>query len=175
MLEEAASLAEGQGEPYLSFGIHTNLAHAQAKAGRHCEATESLDRARGFCSRLDHPLAWLEIRWVAGYIQEGRGDLRAARDSFVAARIGFAEAGELCFAALLRLELAILAARQDDWGEVTVAAAEAAPILRNLSLYPETLAAVSLLSEALRAGEVSASLLREVRERVLGDPLLRLQ
>ncbi len=59
-------------------------------------------------------------------------------------------------------------------GEALGLTAEVVPILESRRLYEETLAAVGLLGQAIERGEVAGSLLREVRDAVLRDPLIAL-
>ena len=92
----------------------------------------------------------------------------------IAARVGYAESEEVKSFGVVSLELAILYAEQARWTEVLNLAAEAVPILQGRNLHEETLAAVRLLAQAVDARQVSASLLRQVRDQVLADPLVEL-
>ncbi len=51
---------------------------------------------------------------------------------------------------------------------------EALPILEAHQFYPETLAGLALVSQAMKAGEISSALLREVQTRLRQDPLVLL-
>ncbi len=61
---------------------------------------------------------------------------------------------------------------QDRWAGVLDLAPQCLPILESLKLYRETVAAVSLLSQAVEAGEVPSVLLRHVRNTIRRDPLV---
>ena len=169
-LQMAKCLLNKQNEPHLEYVVHCNLASDLARVGRYPAAVENLTCARGHCERLERPLGTLRILWVDAAIKQATGDLCLAENLFVSVRTGYAEAQELPSFGIVSLDLAILYSELGRWTKVLDVASEAVPILSSSRFHEETLTAVNLLARAVEAGEVSAMLLRHVRDKVMQDP-----
>lgn len=170
-LQVARDLLDDQQSPYLAFVLHSCLANDQAKVGNYQSAKKTLDQARAYCARLNHPLGILKIQWLDAMIHLGSGDTSAAEPLLVAARLGYAESKDLSSFGKISLDLAILYAEQGGWARVVELVSEAVPSLGSIQLHPETVEAVELLAKAIEAGKMSSSQLRQVREAILQDPL----
>ncbi len=175
-LETATNLFNGEedGDGHLAFVLKSCLTNVLAKAARYSAADQALKQCKACCKRLDHPLGVLKAQWLDATIKHHTGDLASAEHLYVAARIGYSEAEEFNSFAIISLDLAILYAEQDRWAETWDLSAEAVPILLARELHEETLAAIRLLAQSVETGHVAASLLREVRDRLLEDPLVEL-
>ncbi len=169
--KDANGLLGDHGDPFLAYSVYCNLANAQAKSGLYRAASESLNKCSEFKNCFDSPLESLKIFWVDAVIKHGVGDLDAAERLFRLARSGYSEAHDLSNFAIISLDLAMLLSEDERWQEAMSLALEAVPILESVRLYPETLTAVSLLSQALESRDVSSLLLRNVRDALNRDPL----
>ncbi|MCP4547335.1 MAG: hypothetical protein GY835_12835 [bacterium] len=79
------------------------------------------------------------------------------------ARSGLVEAGEMGYAAMVLLDLAILHAEEGRSAQVMKAALEALPLLEALQLGREAVAAVRLFRDAVEGDKLNLSVLRKVR------------
>ncbi len=173
-LQAAAKLLDHQEDRYLGYAVYSNLATVQTILGQYPAATESLVQATQYCSELDYALGCHQIQWVEGDIKQGMGDLNGAEQLYLLAREGFGAGKELYCVGLICLELAILNSKTGNLDTLKGFASEAVPILESLKMYPETVAAVSLFSQALEAGEVPYQCMREVRHCLQRDPMAHL-
>ena len=80
----------------------------------------------------------------------------------------------MTWAALVDLDLALLYAERSEWTSVHEFAGEALPMLESLKLHRETLCAVEMLAECVRAREIPPRVLRQLRDRLEQDPLTHL-
>ncbi len=173
-LEEAAGLLAQYDDSYLAFVVAGNLANVLAKTGRYTSAAKSLAQAQNRLSQHANPLGRHELDWIHGDIKYGTGHIDVAEKLYIDARDGFLEAREWSCVGLVGLDLAILNAEKGRWTSVAELATESVPILESLKQHEETLAAVKLLTEAVRAKNVKEDLLRRVRECLQRDPLVRM-
>ena len=170
-LREAARLIDEEEEKELALAIRGNLANALARAGNAKSAAEELHRARLLNQAIDDPLGAIKLDWIDGLISELRDDLQAAKRFYLASLAGFREAGEQRYFGITSVDLMVVYAKQDDWGNVMSLVAEAVPILGSQQLHDETLSAIRLLTKAVETRDISRRLLTELQAALRQDPL----
>ena len=173
-LRSAERLINEHEQKATAFVVRGNLANALARAKEYSAATKELGRARELYSETEDPIGKHKLDWIDGFIREGRGDIESAERLYDSARAGFWTAGEGRDFAIISVDLMVLRSKRDGWEDVLELATEALPILESLKLHGETVAAVSLLAQAVRCDNVSRHLLRNLRELLTQDPLAKL-
>lgn len=170
-LHEAARLIDEEEEKELAYWIRINLAKALARAGHARSAATELDRARQLNQAIDMPLAAIELDCTAGDLAVLQGDIEAAKRLYLAGLAGYREAGEQMYFGIVAVDVMVVYATQDDWGNVVSLAAEAVPILVLQELHDETLAVVKLLAKALKTRDITRRLLTDLQAALRQDPL----
>ncbi len=170
-LGEAEALLDRLDDPHLTFAVYCNLAKVHVDLGHYELASRNIGNCRD-CRWPGSDLDSLKLVWLEGCIKQGRGGYSAAGQLLTAARTGYSEADDLISFALISLDLAILYSGQERWSSALDLTLECILILKSRRLHNETLAAVSLLSQAIEAGELPVALLRQVRDVVHRDTLL---
>ncbi len=173
-LDAAASLVDGDQHRYLAFTIHKNLALSYVRAGDSKPALRNLELSRGQLAKLDYPLGETELKWLEASIREVAGEPAVADSLYCEAHSGLAVAGEDSSSAVLLLDRSALCSQEGRHAEVIRLLSEALPILESHQFYPETVAGLALVSEAIRVEEVSTALLRDLQDRLHKDPLVLL-
>ncbi|MCP4546571.1 MAG: helix-turn-helix domain-containing protein [bacterium] len=160
---ESLSFITKKDQPYLCLSAQTGLACAHRLLGEYGEAEEALAEAEGLCEVLDFKVGGYQVRWIAGLVKQGRGDFELAEHYLEEARSGLAEMGEMGYTAIVLLDLAILYAEQGRSSQAADPAIEALPLLDALRLGREAVAAIRVLRDAIEAGELTLSVLKEAR------------
>ncbi len=173
-LNAAASLVDEEREPYFAFTIYKNLANAHGRSGTSDLALKNLGLSKEYLSRIDYPLGETDLKWLEASIKEVSGDSAAADLLYRAARRDLVNANETSLLGLLLLDWSALCSEQRRHARVLRSMSQALPILQSHEFHPETLAGFALLSQAITAGEISNTLLREVQHRLRRDPLVLL-
>ena len=137
----------------------------------HLFVTKELDQARRLNQAIDDPLGTIKLAWIDGDLSELHGDLERAKSFYAGVRMGFRDAGEPRYFALVSVDLMTVQSMQDDWKRVGELAVKTLPILTSLQLHSETLATVGILAQAVEAESLSRRVLNELREALRQDPL----
>ncbi len=159
-LQEAVELLQGQRHPYLLVAAHCNLATAHGLAGDFATAKELLPKAQALCEAFEYRLALYQLQWTEGLIRRGEGDLRTAVELLAKALEGIRNLGEMGYAAVTAVDVAIGYWLQGRPGDVLDVLSEVLPTFQALRLESDALAAVVL---AVKAGQVPLELLRQLR------------
>ncbi len=166
VLREAEKVArQCTSKPELTLLVLQPFAAAHTMAGDYAAAERLFPTVARLCKELNRPDGSCQVRWLAGLVSRGRGQLNRAVAYLGAARSGFVELGDMDSAAMVALDEAELHLRRGRTSEVVRLAAESIPVFEALELDREGLATVTLLREAITAGAVTPSVLREIRAR----------
>ncbi len=154
--------------PSLRFIAHHNLAWYLCEAGELKEAQQLLAAAEPLY--LAHPDRSFRLRrdWLRGRIALGLGDTAAAEASLRAARDGFLEAGLGYDAALVALDLAVLLLEQGRTAEVREIAVWTKVLFEAQDIHREALGALSLFRQAALRDLLTVHEIRRVA-RYLSD------
>jgi len=162
LVAEGLSLVEEQLEPELvTSAVHNQICFL-ADCGRYDEARKLLFLSRGRRQQTEGPISTLELRWVEGRIDAGRGQLARAEEVFREVREGFEALGLGYQAALVTLDLAAAVLRQGKVPEANGLILEAAEAFTALGIQREMLMAVLYLKETSVRGAAEVPLLEEV-------------
>jgi len=157
-----------------TFQARYNLANCLSRAARYEEAAAELRRLRKIASLEAHPLWAWHVTWAEGNIDQGLSRFSDAREKYAAASAGFEAAGAILYAALVKLDMAILASETSEASEVVEVVTSILPFFESLNLCTETVAGLRLLAEALPQMCETTELLRRLREALRKDPLMGL-
>ncbi len=171
-LREAAGLVDEDQERELAFALRGNLANAFVQAGDAGCAAKELERARQLNRHIDDPLGAIKLDWIEGDLAELHGDLEQAKSLYKAARAGFNDVDEMRYFGIVSVDLMTIHSQQGEWERVGDLASKTLPLLTSMRLHSETVAAVSLLAEAVKAGTPSHRLLKDLRVALRQDPLV---
>ncbi len=152
--------------PSLRFIVHHNLACYLCDAGELEEAQQLLAAAEPLY--LAHPDRSFRLRrdWLRGRIAMGLGDTAAAEASLRAARDGFLEAGLGYDAALVALDLAVLLLEQGRTADVREIAVWATALFEAQDIHREALASLSLFRQAALQDLVTVQEIRRVARQL---------
>jgi len=173
-LGSAQDVLKDQPDPHLAVAISANLANLLARTSQYELAAAKLRIAFEQYALVKDPVSGLQIQWVEGNIRHGQGNRKAAESLYRTASAGFEELGQTLCSALTNLDLAILHTNHQEWGKACLVAGRIVPILESLNLYPETVAAVGLLSKTVQARQLTQETLQTVRSSLNADPLASL-
>ena len=169
-LNTAAELVDEHQHRHLAFNIYRNLANAHGRAGASDLAFKHLEISREHLAQLDYPLGEPEIKWLEASIREIAGQSDEADSLYRESHNGLTQAGEASSVALLSLDWSALCSEEGRHAEVLRLMSEALPILESYQFHPETLAGLALVSQAIKAGEISTALLRDLQAKLRSDP-----
>jgi len=157
-----------------SFQVRYNLANCLSRAGRYEEAATELSHLRKTADLQAHPLWAWHVIWAEGNVDQGLRRLSDARQKYASASAGFEAAGAVLYAALVKLDMAILANETSETAEVIQVVASILPFFESLTLCTETVASLRVLGEALHQLGGDTELLTRLREALCKDPLMSL-
>lgn len=145
---EALLLVDRETQPQLYLCAQHNLALYLADQGMHSQAAEILS-ANGDLYQTEGDL-WTTLHgaWLGGRICAGLGDETEAEQSFRSVREGFLGQGNVCLAALVCLDLALLYLKQKRLAEVKELAAAIMPAFEAQGVHREAMAAWLLFRKA---------------------------
>ena len=165
-LREALQLLEDSSEDdFLRLTAYTNLAASYAWAGQPDRVIELLPIAKALCNVLGNRLIRTQLTWIEGLAHQLQDNLEAAESRFSEARTNFAELGERGHAGVLALELAAVYFQQGRWTEAANLASEAVTLLATFQI-PDVMAALKILSAALRTERLTLKIFEQVRRAV---------
>ncbi len=168
---EAVGLIDEDQEKELAFAARGNLAAVLVRTGEAGDAAKELGRARRLSPHIDDPIGTIKLDWIEGDLGELHGDLEKAKRFYQIVRTEFRDADESRYLGMASVDLMTIHSQLGEWETVGELAVVTLPILASMQLHSETVAAVSLLAEAIEAGTLSRQLLRDLRAALRQDPL----
>jgi tetratricopeptide (TPR) repeat protein len=154
--------AEVQGNDRLLAQAYVNLIHAHGMLGEADAAVEASRRAIPTLMRLDDRISLAKVHWgLAVLLREG-GHHGEAIDSYRKAQGDFEAIGMRADIAALNLVVADLLLEEGKDREALSEISEALPVIAELKMAPEGMAALSLVRESVRRQEINRQALREL-------------
>jgi tetratricopeptide (TPR) repeat protein len=161
-LRKAEALVNPERDPRLLLCIRHNLVDNLSKSSCYAEADALLPAVRSLTescgSRLDH----LRLSWVEGRIAAGLGDWDRARRLLGEVRSTLLADGIASDAALVNLDLAIVALQEGKTDEVKTLAAEMVSVFQAQNISREALASLLVFQHAAELEKATVELAREV-------------
>jgi tetratricopeptide (TPR) repeat protein len=162
VFEEVSRRALELGIPRLVGEAHVNLIHAHGMLGEAEAAVEASRRAVPILQKLDDRIALGKVHWGLGILLRESGKLQGAIEACRAAQAEFESIGMRADIAALNLVVADLLLETGREVEAQKAVAAALPVIAELNMAPEGMAALSLLRESSRRQEINRQALREL-------------
>ena len=161
-LQEAESYVDPGREPRLVLCLLHNRVDNLNRLYRYAEARALLPSAQALSREIGNALDQVRLRWVEARIDAGLGDREAARAGLAEVRRELL-AREMSYdAALVSLELALLAIEEGRTAEVRELAQEMAFLFKSLEVGPEALAALAMFQQAAGLESVTAASVRQI-------------
>lgn len=154
--------AEQRGYGRLLAESYVNLIHAHGMIGEAEAAIEASRRAIPVLKDLDDKIALAKTHWGLGILLRESGHLSEAIDSYRKAQEDFEAIGMRADIAALNLVVADLLLEDGRSVEALREISEALPVIAELKMAPEGMAALSLVRESVRRQEVNRQALREL-------------
>jgi tetratricopeptide (TPR) repeat protein len=162
VFQQIAADAEKLGTPRLLAAAYGNLTHVYGMMGDSTRAIASSSKAIPILRRLDDRIALAKVQWGLATLLRETGQIPASIEAYRRAREGFEQIGMRADTAALNLVIADLLLEQgrdlDALREITAAL----PVISELKMAPEGMAALSLLRESARRQEINRPALREL-------------
>lgn len=162
VFEEICQRALELGNPKLLAEAHVNLIHAHGMLGEARAAMEASRRAVPVLQELNDRIALGKVHWGLGILLRECGQLEDAIEACRAAQAEFESIGMRADIAALNLVVADLLLETGREVEAQRAVAAALPVIAELKMAPEGMAALSLLRESSRRQEINRQALREL-------------
>lgn len=162
VMEAITMKAEQIGSERLLSLAYTNLTHYHGIRGDSREALEWSKKAVSLLRRLDDRVGLAKVQWGLGNLLRETGEVRAAIDAYRAARTEFESLRMQADVADLSLVVADLLLELGHDREATQEILATLPVIDELKLVPEGMAALSLLRESVRQQRINRQALREV-------------
>jgi len=154
--------AEQMGNDKLLGEAYGNLIHAHAMLGEGNEATEASHRAIPILKRLDDRIGLAKVHWGLAILLREGGHYAEAIESYRKAQEDFEAIGLRADIAALNLVIADLLLEDGRNLEALREISLALPVIAELKMAPEGMAALSLVRESARRQEVNRQALREL-------------
>jgi tetratricopeptide (TPR) repeat protein len=168
-LDEAAEMfcsicreAEDLHAQKLLASAYGNLTQIYGRMGETALAIESSRKALPVLRKLDDRIALAKVQWGLGMMLGAQGNLPAAIEAYRSAQSDFAAIGMRADVAALSLVSAdlLLELRRDQEARLEIVAA--LPVIDELRMVPEGIAALALLKESLRQSSINRQALRDL-------------
>lgn len=154
--------AEERGFDRLLAEAYVNLIHAHGMMGEAGAAIEASRRAIPILNRLDDRIALSKVHWGLAILLREGGHYGEAIDSYRKAQVEFGAIGMRADIAALNLVVADLLLEEGKSVEALHEIAAALPVISELKMAPEGMAALSLVRESARRQEINRQALREL-------------
>ncbi|HTY41023.1 MAG TPA: tetratricopeptide repeat protein [Thermoanaerobaculia bacterium] len=154
--------ADALGSERLLAESYGNLIHAHGMLGEAAAAVEASRRAIPVLTRLDDRIALAKVHWGLAILLRETGHLGEAIDSYRKAQEDFETIGMRADVAALNLVVADLLLEEGKTVEALREISEALPVISELKMAPEGMAALSLVRESARRQEINRQALREL-------------
>jgi tetratricopeptide (TPR) repeat protein len=160
--EEICREAEDMGNARLIASAYANLTHVHGMMGNAEAAMEASSRAIPILRRLDDRIALAKVQWGLATLLRETGQLNASIEAYRKAQQEFEAIGMRADIAALNLVVADLLLEMGRGREALAEIGTALPVISELKMAPEGMAALSLLRESARRQEVNRQALREL-------------
>jgi tetratricopeptide (TPR) repeat protein len=154
--------AERLGNDQLLAQAYVNLIHAHGMLGEGDAAMEASRRAIPTLKRLNDRVALAKVHWGLAILLREGGHYADAIDTYRKAQEDFDAIGMRADIAALNLVVADLLLEQGQDREALREISAALPVIAELKMAPEGMAALSLVRESVRRQEVNRQALREL-------------
>jgi tetratricopeptide (TPR) repeat protein len=160
--EEICEEAESIGNPLLAATAYTNLTHIHGMMGNTEAAMAACAKAIPIFRRLDNRVGLAKVQWGLAALLRETGQLTASIEACRKAQQEFDAIGMRADVAALNLVVADLFLEMGLGREALAEIGAALPVISELKMAPEGMAALSLLRESARRQEVNRQALREL-------------
>ena len=154
--------AETLGNEKLLATGYANLAHIYGAMGEADGALEASRLAIPVLQRLNDRIVLAKIQWGLASLLREKGHLIAAVDAYRQAQEQFEALGMRADIAALNLVVADLLLEEGQHAEALREISAALPVIDELKMAPEGMAALTLLRESARRQEINRAALREL-------------
>jgi tetratricopeptide (TPR) repeat protein len=150
-----------QSEKLLALA-YTNLTQLHGMLGESVRAVEASRKAVPVLRRLNDRVGLAKVQWGLAMMLREQRDLVGAIETYRAAQAEFSHLGMRADVAALHLVVAdlLLDLRKDSEAQAEILAA--LPVIDELKMVPEGLAALTLLKESLRQSSINRQALRDL-------------
>jgi len=159
---EIAREAERIGSEKLLASAYGNLAHLHGMLGDPTHAMESSRLAIPILHRLGDRVALAKVQWGLATLLRETGQLVPAIEAYRTAQREFDDIGMRADVAALHLVIADLLLELQEDAAAMQSVLKALPVLQELNMVPEGMAALQLLRESLRDQRIDRAALREL-------------
>ncbi len=154
--------AERLGSEKLLASAYGNLTHLHGMQGDVERAIAASRQAIPILKRLDDRVALAKVQWGLATLLRETGQLPSSIEAYRAAQSSFEEIGMRADVAALHLVIADLLLELGQEKAATQSVLEALPVIQELNMVPEGMAALQLLRESLRDHRIDRPALREL-------------
>jgi tetratricopeptide (TPR) repeat protein len=160
--EEIAQEAAKLGNARLLATAYANLTHVHGMLGNTEAAMEASAKAIPVLRRLDDRICLAKVQWGLATLLRETGRLDASIEAYRKAQQEFEAIGMRADIAALNLVIADLFLEKGRNREALAEIGAALPVISELKMAPEGMAALSLLRESARRQEINRQALREL-------------
>lgn len=162
LFHEIAEEAESLGNARLTASAYANLTHVYGMLGDTENAMSASAKAIPPLRRLNDRIALAKVQWGLATLLRETGKLPAAIGAYRRAQEDFQAIGMRADYAALNLVVADLLLEQGREVEALREVSEALPVIMELKMAPEGVAALALVRESVRRQKVDRGALREL-------------
>ncbi len=170
-LREAMGLIDEDQEKDLAFAARGNLVLALVRAGEAESAALELTQARKLTRHIEDPIAIIILDWIEGDLGELLGDLEKAKKFYTGVRAQLCHIEHSRYLGKICVDLMTIHSQLGEWKTVGELAVATLPLLTAMQPHSETVTAVDLLVEAVKADDLSLRILQDLRVALQQDPL----
>src|SRR5262249_14898675 len=150
------------GNERLLANAYTNLTHIYGMLGDAPHAIETSRKAIPILKRINGRIALAKVQWGLAVLLRETGELISAIESYRKAQREFERIGMKADVAALSLVIADLLLECGREKEATAEVLKALPVIDDLRMVPESVAALSILRESLRHKKINRLALRDL-------------
>jgi tetratricopeptide (TPR) repeat protein len=162
IFQDIATEAGSLGSERLAASAYANLTHVHGMMGEAEAAIAASMKAIPVLRRLDDRIALAKVQWGIATLLRETGQLQPAIEAYRKAQEEFEAIGMRADIAALNLVVADLLLEQGQDRDALREIAAALPVISELQMAPEGMAALSLLRESSRRQEINRQALREL-------------
>jgi tetratricopeptide (TPR) repeat protein len=162
VFDEIVAEAETLDNPQLLGTAYANLTHIYGMMGNAEAALRASARAIPVLRRLNDRVALAKTQWGIATLLRETGQIKASIEAYRKAQEEFESIGMRADVAALNLVVADLFLETGREREAQREIASALPVISELKMAPEGMAALSLLRESARRQEINRQALREL-------------
>jgi tetratricopeptide (TPR) repeat protein len=162
VFQEIADEAEARGNDRLLAAAYANLTHVFAMTGDSKATIAASTKAIPILRRMGDRIALAKVQWGLATLLRETGQLDASIDAYRQAQEQFEAIGMRADIAALNLVVGDLLLELGRDAEALHEISAALPVISELKMAPEGMAALSLLRESTRRQEINRGALREL-------------